>query len=156
MLIWGFEKDTKRTEIVDTLEKMFDEIPIQVKDAFTFEKETNFGVIQSWTSEDKRLFKKWLSKNELKHGDAIYRASDNLEREQNRKERSCGKVKKALCEAGTPATDVVVKYRQGIAKIKKDIVADWKASALSLSGRPKEIEPDMNTLLDKFRLRAAA
>ena len=51
-------------------------------------------------------------KNEIKHGNIALSVSDNLEKEDSRKERSCGKVKKALCEAGVPADEIIVKYRK--------------------------------------------
>ena len=76
-------------------------------------------------------------KNEIKHENNTLSFSDNLEKDDSRKERSCGKVKKALCEAGVPAADVVVKYRKGLVLLKKEIVAEWKDGSLALSGRAK-------------------
>lgn len=39
-------------------------------------------------------------KHEITHGDKKLSVSENLGKENGRKERSCGKVKAALCEAG--------------------------------------------------------
>ena len=149
MLVWGFEDNTPRKEIIEAMDKVLDAIPLSTKDTFTFEKSTNFGVIQFWNAEDKRWFKIYLMKNEIKHGDNTLSVSENLEKEQSRKERSCGKVKKALCNAGVVPEDIVVKYRRGLVELRRQVVAEWKDGRLSLSGRALELEGEIHKLLDE-------
>ena len=155
MLVWGFEDDSRRSEIVESIEKILESIPLEAVDVFTFEKTTNFGVIRFRDLADKRWFKRWLSKNVMKHGEKDLSASDNLEKEDNVKERSCGKVKAALCKAGVETNEVVVKYKRGIVQMSKETVAEWKDGQLCLQGRAKELEKEINMLLDAAKLRKA-
>jgi len=153
MLVWGFDQNTERKEIIAAMDKMLEAIPLEVEDTYTFEKTSSFGVIRFYNHDDKRWFKRYLMKNITKHGSNTLSVSENLGKEDSRKERSCGKVKKALCNAGASADDVVVKYRKGIVLLKKDTVAEWIDGKLVLSGRAKEIETDINKLLDEKQLR---
>ena len=133
-----------------------DDIPFAAKDVFTFEKTSSFGVIQFWNVDDNRCFKRWLMKNEMKYGKKMLSVSENLDKEQSRKERSCGNIKKTLREAGPKPEDVLVKYRQGVVKLHKVLVAEWKDGQLVLHGRAKEIEGSVHMLLDEKGLRTAS
>ena len=77
MLVWGFEDDTRRSEIVESIEQILESIPLEAVDVFTFEKTTNVGVIRFRDLADKRWFKRWLSKNVMKHGEKDLSASHN-------------------------------------------------------------------------------
>ncbi len=81
--------------------------------------------------------------------------SENLVKEEGRKERSCGKVKKALCNAGAVASEVVFKYHKGLVLFQKQVVAEWRDGGLVLSGKAKELEAAINILLDEKQLRTS-
>ena len=104
----------------------------------------------------KNGIKTTLMKNGIKHGNDLLSVSENLDKDQSLKERSCGKVKRALCNSGIDAKDVEVNYRKGLVLLKKEKVAEWVDGKLALHGRAKDLEAEIGVLLDERSLRSSA
>lgn len=90
---------------------------MELADVFTFNKYGSFGVARFPDGDRKREFKQWLQATGGLPGDLW--AGDNLGKEERTRQRTVGKVKRAICEMNKTADGVDVDYKRCVVRYNR-------------------------------------